>query len=261
MNDRTSVDEWLAMALAHTGMPLARRIETVEEWRSHLNQLIGDNRGAGMPDKQAVRAALEAFGQPEDLRRQLRHEQRMLDRRAAMAEVRKGIPLFMILTAVLVVPLRLVVETVSIQATVIGGLRFVVGMSAVSALVTYFAGLITMRIRRERPRAEFSFLARWGHWTVVSLVMATAAVWFPLLMIAAAYPIVADLPHFRLGLMSFWWAYGAAVLEDFGGIKTYLALVTLVVIALALTIYERSRCITFIMLSPQSLPECRCCPE
>jgi len=243
MHDRTSVDEWIAMALAHTGMPLARRIETVEEWRSHLDQLISDNQDAGMPQEQAVRAALEAFGQPEDLRRQLRREQRMLDRREAIAEVRKSMPLFMILPAVLVVPLSLAVGPVSIQATVIGGLRFVVSMSVVSALVTYFAGLLTMRITRKRPRTEFAFLPRWGYWAAVSLAMATAAVWFPLLMIAAAYPIVADLPHFRLGLMSFWGSFGAAMLEDFGGIKTYLAPVTLVVIALALTLYERSRCI------------------
>lgn len=243
MDDRKHVDEWIEMALAHTGMPLARRAETVEEWRSHLDQLIRDNRDAGMPDEQAVHAALDAFGQPEDLRRQLRRQQRVLDRREAIAEIRKGAPMIAALPVLLVVLLRLVVGPVSMQATLIGGIRFVVSAWVVIALVVYFTSLLTMRIMRKRPRTEFAFLPRWGYWTAVSLVLATAAVWLPLLTIAALYPILADLPHFRLGLMSFWSSFGAAMLEDFGGIKTYLAPVTLVVISLALTLYERSRCI------------------
>jgi hypothetical protein len=243
MHDRTTVDEWIATALAHTGVPMPRRVEIAEEWRAHLGRLIRDNRDASMTDEQAVSAALEAFGRPEDLRRQLRRDQRMLDRRAAMAEVRKCIPLFTVLPVVLAVLLSLALRPASIGAMVIGGLRFVVSLSLVSAFGTYFASLVTMRIMRERPYAEFGFLPRWGHWTAVSLVMATAALWFPILMIAASYPILADLPHFRLGLMSFWKAYGSALLEDLGGIKTFMAPITLVVIALALTLYERSRCI------------------
>ena len=128
MSDLTSVDGWIATVLAHTDMPMARRAETAEEWRAHLDQLIRDKRDAGMSDEQAVPAALETFGRPEDLRRRLRRDQRMRDRRAALAEVRKGVALFLIFAPVLVVLLSLVVRPASIQAAVIGGLRFVVGM-------------------------------------------------------------------------------------------------------------------------------------
>jgi len=47
MHDQTRVDKWIARALAHTGMPLDRRAETAEEWRSHLNHLIDDSRDDG----------------------------------------------------------------------------------------------------------------------------------------------------------------------------------------------------------------------
>ena len=243
MSDLTSVDDWITSVLAHTDMPMARRAETAEEWRAHLDQLVRDKRNAGMPHEQAVFAALESFGQPEDLRRRLRREQRMRDRRNALAEVRKGVPLFLIFALVMVVIPGLVVRPASIHAVVIGGLRFLVSILPLMALITYFSSLLTIRIKRERPRAEFDFLRRWRHWTVVSLIMVIAAVWFPLLTIAAVYPILADLPHFRPGLISFWQAFGRAMFEAFGGIKPYLAPVMLMVIALALTLYERSRCI------------------
>lgn len=243
MHDRAGVDEWIAKALAHSCMPLARRTETAEEWRAHLDQLVRDNRDAGMPDEQAVSAALETFGDPEDLRRRLRRDQRMVDRRAAIAEVRKAVPLFIMLPVVLVVPLFLVVPPASIRSAVIGGLGFVASMLAVSALGTYFGSLLTMRIMRQRPREEFAFLPRWGHWTAVSLVIATAVVWFPIVTIGASYPIIEDLPHLRLGLIPFGKAYCSAMLEDVGGFKTYMAPIMLVVIPLALTLYERSRCI------------------
>src|SRR3972149_2371325 len=103
MHDQTRVEKWIAGALAHTGMPLDRRAETAEEGRSHLNHLIRDNQDAGMTDEQGVRAALAAFGPPEILRlSNLRREQRRLDRRAAMAEVRKSVPLLAVLPTVLV---------------------------------------------------------------------------------------------------------------------------------------------------------------
>ena len=242
MHDQTRVDKWIARALAHTGMPLDRRAETAEEWRSHLNHLIDDNRDAGMTDEQAVRAALGAFGAPEILRLQLRREQRGLDRRAAMAEVRKGAPLFVVVPTVLVVLLSLAVRPASLWAAVIGGLCFIVSIAAVGALCAYFGGLFTLRIMRSRPRTEFAFLPRWGHWTAVSLVAITAAVWFPLLMVASLYPIVADLPVFQPGLMSFCKVYGIAMFEDHGLLRTYLAPVSPFVVALALTLYERSRC-------------------
>jgi len=242
MHDRTGVDKWIDRALAHTGLPMNRRVETAEEWRAHLDQLICDNRRAGMPDEQAVPTALEAFGRPEDLRRQLRRDQRMLDSRAALAEVRKGLTLLIIFAVALVVFLYAALQPVSIWAAVIGGLRFLVSMSVVMALVTFFVGILTMRIVRKRPRVEFAFLPRWGHWTAVSFVVAAAAVCLPIVMIGAWYPILADLPQFRLGMMSFCQAYASAMLEDLGGIRMYMVPVTVIAIPLALTVYERSRC-------------------
>jgi len=242
MHDRTGIDEWIDRALAHTGLPMGRRAETAEEWRAHLDQLICDKRSAGMPDEQAVRAALEAFGRPEDLRRQLRHDRRMQDRRAALAEVRRGLPMLIIFAVALVVFLSAAVRPASIWAAVIGGLCFLVSMAVVMAMGTFFVGLLTMRIVRTRPRAEFAFFPRWGYWTVVSFVLSMAAVGLPTVMITPLYPILADLPHFRLGMMSFWQAYLSAMLEDLGGIRAYMAPFTIAAISLALTLYERSRC-------------------
>jgi amino acid transporter len=166
----------------------------------------------------------------------------MRDRRAALDEVRKGLALLFIFTVAVTAIMYVAMQPVSVWAAVIGGLRFLVSMSAVMAIVTFYIGLLAMRIVRKRPHAEFDFWPRWGHWTAVSVVMAAAAVCLPIVMIAALYPIIADLPHFRLGMMSFCQAYASAMLEDFSGIKTYLGPATIIAISLALTGYERSRC-------------------
>jgi hypothetical protein len=61
-------------------------------------------------------------------------------------------------------------------------------------------------------------------------------------MVASLYPIVADLPVFQPGLMSFCKVYGIAMFEDHGLLRTYWVPVLSFVVALVLTLFERSRC-------------------
>lgn len=244
MNGHPRVDEWIRAALTDSGLPMSRRADTAEEWRAHLEQLIEDKQAAGMSPEQAVRAAVSVFGRPEEVRRQLRREQCRLDRRAALAEVRKlawlyaVTPVFFIVLAVIVVGLN------SLWRGVLIALPGFACLCVATAGASYFAVLVQFKVMRRRPRAEFSIPRRLALWSTVGLGGFGGGIAILLLFSAvAAYPLLMCQAWFaRIGPGQFW----RFLAMDFSQRMEVNLLVTLgsvAVFALSLTLYERSRCV------------------
>ncbi len=244
MNGHPRVDEWIRAALTYSGLPMSRRAETAEEWRTHLDQLIDDKQGAGMSPEQAVRAAVSAFGRPEAVRRQLRREQTNLDRRAAIAEVRRLAWLFAVLPALFVVLAVIAVDPHSIGGGVLAALPGFACISLAMAGATYFAVLVQLRVMRRRPQAEFSFPRRLALWSTVVLSGLLGGIGMLLLFsVAATYPLHMYQPWFaQIGPGQFSRFLGYALSERME-VNLLVTLGSVAVFALSLTLYERSRCV------------------
>ena len=86
------IENRIADVLVGSGLPVDRRSEIAEELRGHLEQLVESKCGSGIADQAAVEAALNDFGPPEVVQRQLRRQHSIHERHEALAGVRRFLP-------------------------------------------------------------------------------------------------------------------------------------------------------------------------
>jgi len=243
---RDPVEEWIADVLAGSGLSMSRRAEISEEWRRHIDTLIQNCCRGEVADSRAVRAALDAFGRPEVLRRQLRRAQRTIDTRAALSETLRGLWLLTLTPAILVAVLAFFIEGFSLWQGCAAGLAFIVVLALPMAVCNYLVVRMRVILLRPRPRAEINLPRRFLFWMMSASMALAACVLTGGLLILTAAPLFIWGEIGRTGsavVLPFQRWFAAAVLDNsthFDGRLPWLV-ATVIVASAAATLIERSR--------------------
>ena len=253
MHESSIIDRRIAAILTGSGLPLERRAEVADELRSHLEQLISAKHRAGMTGEHAVDAVLTDFGSPNVIRNQLKKQQRRLDRRLALLEVRGCIWWLVSWSG-----LFGIVCAITAPGSVAAGPRCLIGaclfasMLLIVSVPMYLAELLSLPVQRRRPNAEYSFpRSIFRHAVVVFLFLACTLATGPLVIGFGGYIGQNSLFHSILPLAPevvegapwlFWRNLGIVAWES--PIRCFLTPVLLVIVsALVIALYERSRCV------------------
>jgi hypothetical protein len=248
VREDAKIDQRIAAILVGSGLSLERRAEVAEELRGHLEQLVASQRQAGLPDAQAVEAALTRFGSPQVIRKQLRRQQRMLDRREALAAIRRptwGIGLLAVVTGLYAAAIAVLhPQPSSPLMRCLWGVVLFAWFLVILIVPVYWAALFACRIERRQPREEYhvrkSLLRGMGMGVVF---LAYALAWAPLWVMPVT-PLLFEAPEFAHYLPgAFWHAWWVAVLESAGWVFGLLA-VGVSGFGLGVVLHERSRCVT-----------------
>jgi hypothetical protein len=246
MANDLQIDQRIAAILTGSGLPMDRRAEVAEELRVHLQQSVARGRQAGLTEDQAIEEALADFGSPEVIRRQLRRQQRMLDRRDTLTDIRRSqwtvrLPVAAIAFYAAVIAVLHPLPFSPLERFMWGSLLFV-GFALLVFVPTYWAALFARGIERRRPRAEYRALASLGRGLAMGgVLLAYALIWAPL-WVMPFMPVLLDAPEFAHLLpgafLNIWWV---AVVESAGYV---LGLLVFGVLAsgLGVALYERTRC-------------------
>lgn len=253
MHEDSIIDSRIAAILTGSGLPLERRVEVADEMRSHLEQLISAKHSAGLIGKHAVETALTDFGSPEVIRRQLTKQQRRLDRRSALFEVRRciwwlvtGCGLFAMVCAILAP------GPIAAGPRCLAGACLFVGMLLIMSVPMYLAELLSLQVKRRRPSAEYSFPKSFIRYAVVVLFyLAFTLAMGPFVVGFGGYigqnslfqSILSLAPEVVEGApWLIWHNIGIAAWES--PIRSFVAPALMVIVsALVIALYERSRCV------------------
>lgn len=253
MRNLPVVDEWIRDVLSGSELPVDRRAEIADEWGDHLREHIAAESATGMSLEDAVRTALAAFGDPARLRRQLRRGQRARDLRDALAKTRPlaAWTIAGALCAAAGAAVFLFGPAPAVDGLV-GGCVIFVAVALVALVPAFVANFIELRVKRSRPIDEFHLVRSFLRWTVVvagflggTLLLAPTAVSLVAyfahdgVFLSALFPkpeIVPGAP----GL--FWRNFAVAVCES--PVRSFVIPPVMILAgAVAITIYERSRCV------------------
>ncbi len=166
-------------------MPISRRLDIAEEWRSHIETEAEALELEGMIRFEAMETALHRFGRPEVLRRQLRRQQLRQDMRDAFLSCRRQslwITAPGTIFAVMIAWFAPGFIPMSVRVT--GGLGLVVDVVGAMVIAVFFGTFLEQRIKRERPRSEYNFAASMCRWTVIVMASLIATVLFAPLFFA-----------------------------------------------------------------------------
>ncbi len=184
MRNLPTVDKWIRGILSGSGLSMERRFEIADEWRDHLDECVASKTAIGMTLHDAVRMAFTEFGDPDQLRRQLRRGQRTRNVRDALAKTRPlavwaiGGALCAGASAALFLP----GPAPAAYRLASGCIIFVV-ITLLTVVPAFAASLAELRVVRTRPTEEFDLVRSFFHWTAVvgaflvgTLLMAPAAI-------------------------------------------------------------------------------------
>lgn len=248
MREDAKIDQRIATILSGSGLSMEKRAEVAEELRGHLEQLVASERQAGLPDAQAVEAALTAFGPPQVIRRQLRRQQWIVDWREALVAIRRpawGIGLAAILTGLYATAIAVLHPLpLSPLMRCLWGLALFAGFFLMLSVPMYWAALFACRIERRQPRQEYHVLRSFLRGVAMGVVfLAYAVAWAPLWVMPIT-PLLFEAPVFAHYLPgAFWHAWWVAVLESAGHVFGLLA-VGVAGFGLGVVLYQRSRWVT-----------------
>ncbi|HUW81184.1 MAG TPA: permease prefix domain 1-containing protein [Phycisphaerae bacterium] len=243
MCNNARIENRIADVLVGSGLPADRRSEIVEELREHFEQSIARKRETGLSDEQAVETVLAEFGSPAIIRKQLRRQQRVADRRRAVTEVRRQIWLpfafsgfFSILSGVLTP------ETDSLPMRCLGGVTMFIGLFLLMVGFMYAGQIFSYQVQRQRPRKEYHFLKSCLRWIAVVAFGFVALVPMLLLELVACALLLGKIPFANHFPQLLWYNFGVAWLES---ASRNFGLCTLGILGFGLTLalYERSRCV------------------
>jgi hypothetical protein len=197
------IAQYIGEVLRGSETPVPRRSEVAAEICAHIDELVRRRMLDGRDEDAAVAEALGAFGEPADIRRVLRRQQRLELRRKRLAEIRSvGVGLAVMVAAIAAflavseaagTPLRRLVD----------GLVFFGSMLAVNAVgIVGFAWLLPS-VDLVLPRSEFRFVHRSLMWLAVCVVGGVVIMFLlsSLLVLAAPlltglHPVLAEQPFF-----------------------------------------------------------------
>lgn len=248
MSENSKVDERIAAILLGSGLPIERRTEVTEELRDHLGQCVEARCRSGMPEDEAIEVSLAAFGSPKVIRKQLRRQQRMLDRQDAWTEIRRirWAPWVLVIAAG-IHPVAITILHPQPPALLMRCLwaLFLFAASLITiAFPMYWGALYECRIKHRRPREEYcffkSFLRGMG---VGGVFLGWICTMLPLVLVLPITPLLFEAPEFVGYLPSaFLYNFGVAVPESAG--RTFgLFLLGVLGFGVTVAFYERSRCV------------------
>ncbi len=167
MRKNLMIEKSIATVLTDSRLPMARRAEVAEELRDHLSQLVEDKCTEGMSEVSAVEAALADFGSLDEIRRQLRKQQGVLDRKQVVAKLRWFIWPAIVGSGVVA---SLIAIFAPPPASV--SLRCLFGACiffAICGMLLAYGGsaeLLVLRLQRPRPKSEYHFKKSFCYWTI-----------------------------------------------------------------------------------------------
>lgn len=230
-----------------------RRAEVAEELRDHLSQLVEAKCAEGMSEASAVEAALVDFGSLDEIRRQLRKQQGLLDRQKVFSNLRRyrwpvvvGCGLFGAAVA-LVAPAP---ASASLRCLV--GICIFVGMLGILSTMMFSVELLTCRLQHVRPRSEFHIQRSFYYWstavfTFLIVTLAMGPLFIGVFGFLAQNGYLQSFLNFSPQLTegahwTFWRNMAIGAMES--PLRSFLLpLLTVMVVALCISLYERSRCV------------------
>ena len=257
MHETERMNQWLELCFRGSGMPISRRLDIADEWRSHIETEASTLELEGMIRSEAMETALRRFGRPEILRRQLRWQQVRKDMRDAFLSCRRQSLWITAPGAIFAVAIALCVPGfIPLSVRVTGGLGLIVDVVGAVVIFTLVGTFLEQRIKRERPRSEYNFAASMCRWTVIVMVSLVATALLAPLMIAYGGHVGKDgfllsiiyntydpaMPVIEGGRWLFVQSFG---LSFFGSPIRNICVPVLAILAGAwvLARYERSRCV------------------
>ncbi|MHC4444572.1 MAG: permease prefix domain 1-containing protein [Planctomycetota bacterium] len=240
MPEKQIIEQQITAILKGSGVPMDRREEVADELRVHLDQLISAKLDEGLTQEQAVESALADFGYPDVIRRQLRKQQRMLDRRYALDQIRH-VPWWMLIgcgffTAIIVI-FAPAPDSAGMRwlCGVVVFMQFLLSLSFFGYLFSYFG----RRLKRRRPRQEYRFLTGMLQWSAAIGIGMFAVCVLGLGPIRLIVPLCYANPEFHP-----LWLVGNAFIGTCIDSPVRLVLIALLIgYGLGLALYERSRCV------------------
>ncbi len=253
MRNLPAVDEWIRGILSGSELPMDRRAEIADEWGDHLRERIAAKRAVGVIGEAAVQTALAEFGDPARLRRQLRRGQCARDLREALAKTRPmavwaiGGALCAAACAAVFLP-----GPAPVFHRLAGGCVIFVAIALVALVPAFVAGLVELRVTRSRPVEEFHPARSFVCWTaVVASFFAAIVLFTPVVVSLVGYfardsvflSVLHQNPVVMQGSPWLIWRHIAVAACEFPVRSFVIPPIMILVGALTITLYERSRCV------------------
>lgn len=257
MHETERMNQWLELCFRGSRMPISRRLDIADEWRSHIEAEASALELEGMIRSEAMETALRRFGRPEVLRRQLRWQQVRKDMRDAFLSCRRQSLWIAAPGAIFAVMIAWFAPGfVPLSVRVTGGLGLIVDVVGAVVIFALVGTFLEQRINRQRPRNEYNFAASMCRWTVIVMVSLVATALLAPLLIAYGGHVGKegfllsiifnnfdpDMPVIEGGRWLFVQSFG---ISFFGSPIRNICVPALAILAGAwiLARYERSRCV------------------
>ena len=257
MHETERMNQWLERCFRGSGMPISRRLDIADEWRSHIEAEASALEVQGIIRSEAMETALRRFGRPETLRRQLRWQQVRQDMRDAFLSCRRQSPWIAAPGAIFAVAIAWFAPGfIPLSVRVTGGLGLFIDVAGALVISIFVGTFLEQRIKRERPCGEYNFSASMCRWTVIFMALLVATVLFAPLFFAYGghvgkegflLPIIyntydLDMPVIEGGRWFFVRNFGMSFVGS--PIRGFLVPVLAILAgAWILARYERSRCV------------------
>ena len=257
MHETERMNQWLERCFRGSGMPISRRLDIADEWRSHIGAEASALEVQGIIRSEAMETALRRFGRPETLRRQLRWQQVRQDMRDAFLSCRRQSPWIAAPGAIFAVAIAWFAPGfIPLSVRVTGGLGLFIDVAGALVISIFVGTFLEQRIKRERPCGEYNFSASMCRWTVIFMALLVATVLFAPLFFAYGghvgkegflLPIIyntydLDMPVIEGGRWFFVRNFGMSFVGS--PIRGFLVPVLAILAgAWILARYERSRCV------------------
>lgn len=237
------IEQYVRKVLVGSGLAVERRKDVAEELAQHLEQRIQERQSEGLPRRQAVDAAFEAFGSPAVIRRQLKRQQGREDHALALREVRKSLRRIILGSSMFLIIILWPADEPLFSRFRAGiPLFFWVGFWLAAGV--YLECRCKYQLRRQKPRSEFMFTHRFIKWLIAGSVLYLLAITSALLTVNVRILVINGYP--AEGLRYFWlmpYSFLQAILEVPQGFLGH-SLFALLLVSLILALYERHHCVT-----------------
>jgi hypothetical protein len=235
------MEGYIAGILNGSHLPLLRRHEVAEELRGHLEQLVQSKREDGLVEQEALEAALQDFGPPEVVQRQLRRQHAIHERRAALAGARRFLPALALVSMLLAGCIALASSTALLPWRIVATAAAFASVLLATGPIVYIVCLAALRTKQPLPRQEFQYFPNAAYWFIlVAFCICVSEVILGAGAIAILASFQRGMPHLvhdvDVGQVSL--ACGRGVMIEAGPTMASFSLLTGLIIAF----YQRRRC-------------------
>ena len=242
MDDHERIQQYVRDVLAGSGLAVERRKDVAEELTQHLEQRIQERQSEGLPRRQAVDSALEAFGSPAILRRQLKRQQGQQDHVLALRELRKSLRRIILASSMFLIIILWPADE-PLFSRFLAGIPLFFWVSFWLVASVYMECRCKYQLRRGKPRSEFVFMRTLVKRLAAGSILYLLAITSALLTVNVRILLINGNP--AEGLRDFWlmpYSFLQAILELPQGFLGH-SLFALLLVSLILAFYERHHCV------------------